>query len=382
MKRALTFMLVALSAGCYSSYRLEGLHDASPDPVPDPVPELIPDPDVDPDPEPDPDPVIEDVDEETCATSVFSPWRVAPDVLILLDRSNSMNDTPPFPPMWDTIRTALIDLSEPPRDSEIWFGLMSLPGSACTGGSDPEIDCLAPGPSEVLVGVGSGNHALLESTLEGLGTCGGTPVAETLRSARSYLSSLPDHHPRYVLLATDGAPNCNMSLDGSTCRCTSYAGCTVMTPWNCLDELVTYDVLDELCAASVHTFILGLGSSTDWSDVYSGMAEHGCTESYYLAEDLDEIGAALEDIAGLVASCQIELGCSDLTDAAEVNFFTEPGHVLVPRDPGRAHGWDWMDPCDGGPYGLVEFFGIDCEALFADDLARFVAETGCPTITI
>jgi hypothetical protein len=66
-----------------------------------------------------------------------------------------------------------------------------------------------------------------------------------------------------------------------------------------------------------------------------------------------------------------------------VNFYTEPGHVLVPRDTSHTAGWDWIDPCGPGiEIGLVEFFGVDCTVLFSDDLDNLSPATGCPTVII
>ncbi len=381
MNRSVLAALALLLAGCYSSYERTGVHDATvePDPDPDPDPEPIEDPAIE-----DPaieDPVIEDPLEEVCAETAFAAWRVVPDVLIALDRSNSMYDTPPWPRMWDTIRNALYDITEPPRDAAIWFGLLVFPGPSCRPGDpDPVTGCQAPVPSEINVRVGADRHDEIETALTSMSTCGGTPIAETLQAAGRYLNGLSDHHQKYVLLATDGAPNCNLALDGDSCTCTSSYSCS-MANWNCLDDARTYAILDDMCADGIETYVLGLGAAAEWEAVQAEMASHGCTDDYYLAEEPDEIERALEDIAADVETCQIEMYCRDVSHADEVNFYTLPGGAVVPRDTSRTAGWDWIDPCGPGvSIGLVEFFGLDCDVLLSDDLARLEGTSGCPTI--
>jgi hypothetical protein len=321
-----------------------------------------------------------DIEEELCGGSSFDISRVIPDVMIVLDRSNSMADSPPAPPLWETIRTAITTVTAAPRDTEIWFGLMSFPGPACAGLSN---QCIHPGPTEVLVPVGEGAGASIASTLGGLATCGGTPIALSLQSAGAYLDTLADDHPKYVLLATDGGPNCNAALDGGTCICTNPLGGCAINNENCLDHERTYDVLDALCGRGIETFVLGMGGAADWDWVMAAMAAHGCTGDAYAADDLTGITDVLNAIAGEVATCQFELPCAEIPDLNKVNFFYEPGHTPIPRDTTHASGWDWVDPCEAGDVtGVVEFYGVDCDNILTGAVESISAEFGCPTILI
>lgn len=318
-----------------------------------------------------------DIEEEICGGSDLDIARVIPDILILLDRSLSMSSTPPSPPLWDTIRPAIVTVTEPPMDEGIWFGLMTFPGPDCTR-SGPM--CTEPDSSDVLVPVGPGSHGDISTELDRLNTCGATPIAMSLQSAGAYLETLTDGHPKYILLATDGAPNCNDSLDGDTCTCTVESGCASNDEF-CLDDERTNGVLDDLCAGGISTFVLGMGGAAEWASVMSAMAEHGCTEDYYPADDPDSIADALDAITGSVVTCQFELVCADIPDLGKVNFYYEPGHVVIPRDEGRTSGWDWVDFCDpGDTTGMVEFFGEYCDGIMDRTYDAITAEFGCPTV--
>lgn len=322
-------------------------------------------------------PVIEG--EELCGEAEFNVLRVIPDVLILLDRSNSMSDSPPEPPLWDTIRDAIVTVTSGLDDS-IWFGLMTFPNStppfACSGLSH---QCQHPAPTAVLVEVGAGTSDAIKSGLASLATCGGTPIAMSLQSAQQYLLTLPDDHPKYILLATDGAPNCNAALDGSTCRCTGD-NCAINNK-NCLDDARTYDVLDTLCENGIDSYILGMGGATSWGDVFDAMADHGCTDTYYETEDPASIQGALEAITGTIASCRFELDCSEIPDPGKVNFYFDGN--IVPMDPSSIDGWNWVVPCDGGAgTGVVEFYGTYCDMIKCGGVGTVSATFGCPTVLI
>ncbi len=327
-----------------------------------------------------PDIPVSDVQEETCGGASFGVARVIPDILILLDRSNSMSDTPPSPPLWETIRTAINNVTLPPRDSNIWFGLMAFPGSTCSGLVD---QCIHPDWSDTLVPVEPDNHGDIAAALSGLTTCGGTPIAMSLQNAWTYLTTLADGHPKYVLLATDGAPNCNELLNGSTCTCTNPLGGCALNSSNCLDDVRTYAVLETMCGSGVSTFVLGMGGASSWATVMNQMAVAGCTDHYYAADDPVSIEAALAEIAGAVASCEFEMNCADIPDTNRVNFFSEPGHTVIYRNPAGTSGWDWVDPCDPGDItGTVQFFGPDCDSIMSGAFESISAEFGCETLLI
>jgi hypothetical protein len=314
-------------------------------------------------------------DEELCGEEEFTVGRVIPDMLILLDRSRSM--TMSTPPLWDIIRPAIVTVTSAVDDS-VWFGLMSFPNSippnACSGSSN---NCAAP--TEALVPVGASTSGAIQSALGSLNTCGATPTAMSLLGAHQYLLTVADDHPKYILLATDGAPNCNDALDGNTCRCTT-GDCT-RNPQYCLDDARTLTTLDGICADGIKTFVLGMGGATEWSDVLGEMAVHGCTDTYYAAQDPAEIQDALEDITGGIATCLFDMDCSAIPDLTKVNFYFDG--TVVPRNTAHDDGWDWVEPCESSTgTGVVEFFGSDCDKIMNREVETVSATFGCPTIII
>lgn len=310
---------------------------------------------------------------ELCGEAEFNVGRVIPDMLILLDRSLSMSSS--SPPLWDIIRDALVTVTAA-SDEAIWYGLMSYPNSidpdACGGSSN-----MCSPPTQVLVAVGAGNSDVIASTLDSLDTCGATPTALSIQNAHQVLIASASGRPQYILLATDGAPNCNDSLDGDTCRCT-LGGCD-RNPEYCLDDARTYAALDAACADGIETFVLGMGGASDWADVLGEMAVHGCTTTYYAAQEPEEIQDALDEITGSVATCQYELDCADIPDTSMVNFYFDG--AVVPRNTSHDSGWDWSDPCEStsDARGAIEFYGSHCDAIMNGEVGTISAAFGCPT---
>lgn len=163
---------------------------------------------------------------------------------------------------------------------------------------------------------------------------GGTPTADSLR----YVGSLAGLHTQeredFVLLLTDGLPNCNFDNPNSgpspECRCTfgdmnSCSGSNARR--GCLDDQNSIAAVRELRARGIRTIVVGFGADTavgDAPEVLNAMAEAGgfarrcevdgdcgagdsceaaaglCRRRYYQAANGDELAAALEKItAGL-----------------------------------------------------------------------------------
>ncbi|MBN2716884.1 MAG: hypothetical protein JXX14_13615 [Deltaproteobacteria bacterium] len=163
----------------------------------------------------------------------------------------------------------------------------------------------------------------LQSSLEAVGQCGGTPVSASLAWAQDYLTQqqLPPEDT-YVILATDGAPNCATSPDVSTCRATSTSITEVYFPQQCLDDDGTYAAAKALRAAGYKTFVIGVGDAAQddaaiFEEVMDGLAYYGATEApadtvpaptsghyYYSAQNPETLDAALANITNEVIDCE------------------------------------------------------------------------------
>ncbi|MGC4117524.1 MAG: hypothetical protein QM765_23790 [Myxococcales bacterium] len=136
------------------------------------------------------------------------------------------------------------------------FGLALFPdttyGEACSSGRI-EVPVLAqPGQGNASI------SRLLASATPG----GGTPSAETLRNVASDPDFTYPDASRYVVLVTDGMPNCNASIATCTaCTNTAYPEKLCSDPRNCLDDVSLVHSVATLKAKGIDTFIVGFGAS-------------------------------------------------------------------------------------------------------------------------
>lgn len=260
-----------------------------------------------------------------------------PVLFIVQDKSGSMNQPPDpatdpnAPTKWATAKLVVPDLASQ-FANRFRYGVHMYPGQTsqfnCTVGST-----LAPVPSTA---------AQVNTVFQNAVAGGGTPTAVSLDSTRTYLSSLGLTEPAHVLLITDGLPNCNLSLDATTCEATT-PGCANnscgLGSKDCNDEVETRAAASRLLAAGYKVYVVGFGTSVTGGNnktVLDGIASAGGTGSAYVANDqaslsnvLNQIGynaatcckdvctegAAMCTADGKVQSCQLDaaLGCTTWT---------------------------------------------------------------------
>lgn len=152
-----------------------------------------------------------------------------PDMLVVLDRSESMNglvksDAGPSQSKWDIAVAALGKMTEAPVDTTVRFGLEVFPDvkGSCSSG-------------KILVAPETGKGAAISSALASTQLVGGTPIGAPIDVARMHLSSVKtSSRKQFALLVTDG---------GETCATAKGL-----------------PAVQELAKAGVSTFVIGFGS--------------------------------------------------------------------------------------------------------------------------
>lgn len=362
--RPACLLLAALLIGCSASPSPGPLGDAGP-----PVPGMDagpPQPGVDAGPPTGPSDAGPGFNPDA-ACDVTTPLETTivgdpPDMMLVVDISGSMCtpliDT--FPPSMTTklsiMRTALDGLVTS-KEGRINFGMMLYPSNNSCG------------PGTVRNAIAPRNASAIQGTLNGLTTdffgCalahgGATPTAPSLDAARSHYSTIPVNPiGRYVLLATDGLPNCGATLmDGST--------------EETVDETVT--AIEALNAAGIQTFVLGFGTGfAGGGTALNRMATAGGTMRPYNATSAAELDMALDTIAAEIIppSCTVELdGETRNPELFQVRF---DGGALIPRNPSRTSGWDY-DPSTN----TITFYGADCAAVQSGSVTNVEVDFGCP----
>jgi len=298
----------------------------------------------------------------------------APNLYFVLDRSGSMTDSN----KWDTIRIVVTEVMRKlgPRGR---FGAAVFP--------DPRQDQCAPG-IEVMApmfgDVPAGTYGATTSTFN-LSTkfvaSGGTPTAGTLAHLRNRLTSLPGK--TFVILATDGGPNCDDNITCTVDQCIpnieGAPGCSAGVPPNCcdgnpqscLDGTAAVTAVRELSVAGIPTYVVGVPGSAPYANVLSDMAEAGGTQRYYDVTSADQsaFAAALTQIAAkITATCTFSLGQTP-PDPNMVNVYLDD--TIVPRDP--TNGWTLSGE-------TVTIAGSACQSIQSGKVLEVRIVAGCPTV--
>lgn len=185
--------------------------------------------------------------------------------------------------------------------------------------------------------------ALIANDLHALVPGGGTPTAASLEFVRAALASSTSRRQRFVMLLTDGLPNCDATNPNAVCvdrspeqvgrcSCTSGACDSASTcARGCLDRSAV-NAVARLAADGVSTYVVGFGddvNSTAAREVLSDMARagrtarfcvtqadcegyglcanHTCSLSHFRASDAEQLARVFDVIFGDVRRnpCQI-----------------------------------------------------------------------------
>ncbi|MBP6633658.1 MAG: VWA domain-containing protein, partial [Kofleriaceae bacterium] len=264
-----------------------------------------------------------------------------PDLLIVLDRSGSMNSPiPAFPPSfvskWTIMRNALNSLVGA-RQNNIRFGLMHFPSDNNCG--------VSAGTIQVPVDLGQAPEVM--SYFGGNSANGNTPAHLGLGSALTYYNSIPvNPEGRFVLFATDGEPNCAGGVPDASSATETVAAVTA------------------LASAGIKTYVLGFGGGfTDDSvlrnsAIAGGVPRAGNTP-YYVANDAAQLDAVLSQIAGglIIPSCSYALASPPPDpDLVAVSL----NGNLVPRSTQHTDGWDYHPDAN-----TITFFGSYCQQIMS-----------------
>ncbi len=257
-----------------------------------------------------------DAGSNTCAARSFETRRVVPDVMILIDRSASMQSgsIDRWTPAVRAIKAVTASF-----DQGASFGLMLFP--ALTS------DC-APGVLDVAPA--TGNASTISRKLASTAPFGATPTGETLQAALEVFrqrkaATLGAPQPGYVLLVTDGAPSCP-----------NAQGEVGLSDALDADKQLALSAIDALHTEGIQTYVLGFNALEDlrFSGALTEFAQHGGTDHYYLISDEASLLGALDSIAVAVVSCSFDFD-TDVSDPTLVHV-TLNGTTLRPGD---ADGW-------------------------------------------
>jgi hypothetical protein len=176
----------------------------------------------------------------------------------------------------------------------------------------------------------------------------------------SYMATVTDSNPKFLLLATDGLPNCpsgcaSMSNPSNSCTMTD----------NPNEDMAAEGAVMMAAAQGFNTFVIGIGNvssavnTLNQMAINGGEAQTGAATSYYAATDEASLEAALNNIVGKVASCTVQLQGvpAGQTNVAVSVDDTSGKATQVPQDPNN--GWSYV----GGSMMAIQLNGTYCDGV-------------------
>lgn len=285
-----------------------------------------------------------------CGKQTFSIMasKVAPNIMMVVDESGSMKDDIQGANMskWTALQGAVNDLLGKFNGSAQW-GLSIFPHT-------PQDSCSA-GQVDIAVGANTTQSILMQlNALNDNNIGGNTPTAQTMQAMLGSTAGLADTtRSNYVLLMTDGQPNCGG------------------------DAKAVAKVIGELYAQtpSVRTFVVGIGEGTSvnpdalnsWAD--AGHTARAGSPRYYQVNTTNDLATAFADIVSGVASCTYQLTMQPPDASLVVGYLNGQA---VPND--AANGTTY----DAGSNTLT-FHGTSCDAIKGGQATTVDVIYGCPS---
>jgi hypothetical protein len=307
-------------------------------------------------------------DQASCGVQNIVLPRQVPEILMLLDRSASMqndvNDMTPTgssdPSKWSLVVPALTQVVSSTGSSVSWGSkLFPEEGPECGNGTVTNaisVPIAAANTSPV-------NQAILAATPAG----NGTPTAAAVDAAVAYLATRTTSNPKYLLLVTDGEPGC--------------AGTVGMLTKN--TDQARIDAVGRVTAAAsagIHTFVVGVATNlSSETQTLNSLAVAGLeprpdqnplATRYYLAETKDDLVAAIQAVATRAQSCVLPLSAAP---TAPDDVALALGSATVPRDPTGTDGWNYT----GADHTVIQLFGSWCEMLKSAGAPSAQLTLGC-----
>jgi hypothetical protein len=312
----------------------------------------------------------------TCGAQDFPLTRgLPPDLLIVLDRSGSMM----YPGLsgnskWTDVSQAVVS-TVTALQTQVRWGIELFPtDNAC-------------GTGPIAVPVGDSNGPAIQAAIAAQGPNGNTPTRDAIHQAAAYLAALSDPNPKYILLATDGGPNCFQNclcpagytwMLGSCCQMVGGALSCIYCPLGDSDGPGAAQAVADAAAMGVHTFVIGIATGSDEDDVLNALAQAGSEPraggppDYYPVGTPGALVSVINAIAGQLASCTFPLTMTP-PDPQLVGVVLD--NQSVPRDPTHQDGWDF------GPNNQsIILYGGWCQSVRLGTATQVRAVFGCPPV--
>lgn len=289
-----------------------------------------------------PNPVDANCGMQTSGTS-----RQPADVLLVLDRSGSMvystaadascDGVAVCTTRWSALTTAVTSTLASTTGSISWgLKLFSSTGNACGVSSGVEVP------------VATTSVSAINAQIAAVSPAGNTPTAQAIAAATAYLQTANDQNTKYILLATDGEPNCATGQTSGTA-----------------DVQGTLAAITAARSAGFLVYVVGIGPSVGNLDMFATV---GGTTHYFPATSPQDLTNAFATISRSVTTCTFALAQTP-PDPNNVAVYLD-GNLMPKDDP---NGWSFAANSQ-----TAVLTGTSCDAITAGTATQVQVLFGCP----
>jgi hypothetical protein len=250
---------------------------------------------------------------KTCVKTTPQTMNLPPDVLIVLDRSGSMNQAVDGVTTCNTANNNCADMGGskwaqmvtavdgflPTAEATVNWGLLFFGSggqSSCTVGTVADV---APAPM---------NAGPITTAIGRQMPATSTPTTLAVKNASAYLRGLKDTNPKFILLATDGIPTCGKAMCAS--------GVVTMGSQMQCDDDNAIAAVAQAYTDGIPTFVIGIATAGMDSTLSAmatagGYPRMGADKTYYPVASSAELTAALDAIKNQVGTCFFGISAID-----------------------------------------------------------------------
>jgi hypothetical protein len=264
-----------------------------------------------------------------CGQTSVSVMPVPPDILIVQDKSLSMNMdsngancTAAGCSKWAQVSAAMDTVVMATQGSVNWGLIFFGSDNMCGVNTTPSVP------------IAGNNYPPISQAYINNQPSSYTPTESAVNAAVAYMMTVPDQNPKYLLLATDGIPNCKPG--GRTVTDDDSPGATT--------------AVMNAAAAGFPTFVVGIGNTmgdatlnmfaTAGGEPKTGSADGNL---FYEVNSTSDLVAALTKIVGQATSCSFPLtGVSGALEKVAVSAKDAAGNTIeIMQD--DTNGWSYTD---------------------------------------
>jgi hypothetical protein len=315
-----------------------------------------------------------------CATFPKSSSKLPPDILIVLDASGSMNEdatntscgtagcgaTSKWALMTPAINQVVSD-----TQADVNWGLKFFADMNSTCGVSPNTVAVNVAPNNATA-IGTAITGRTQTTGTGAGGVlngSRTPTRAAENAAVTYLNalSMTETNPKFIVLATDGSPNCPASGNSDTDD-TTGAVAAVTAAHN----------------AGIPTFVVGISAggapemALNMMAVAGGYPQMGAATQYYAVSDTAGFAAVLRTLVMTASTCNFSIPTPPTNDGTtsreDINVTGGTGaatDMTIPQD--ANNGWTYTD----NSHTSVTLHGSSCDAVMAGTITTVTIVFNC-----